>query len=148
MCAARVASRLDLCDYVPESRHVVERWLAGDERDFDWTPYIARTLFHESGREPAPEEVAARASRVRSLVRGVLAPGGTLMLASIREARFSDFGETRYPYVCLTPADLPRAFETCGFDRSLRKQRWTAPMYPFLITGALSSMVSTTTASI
>lgn len=162
ICAADKAAHIDTCDYVAENRAVVERWLAGDESDFDWTPYFVRALQLEGVAEPTPEQIAARAARIRAVTGPVVAcditqeppvatgrhydviisnycldavtgdkaewqahirklkwllkPGGTLLLSSLRQATYSDFGETRYPNVYLLEADLPDALTKAGFD--------------------------------
>lgn len=51
-------------------------------------------------------------------LKALLAPGGTLLLSSLRQATYSDFGQTRYPNVYLEEADLPQALTAAGFDPS------------------------------
>lgn len=51
---------------------------------------------------------------IRNL-RGLLAPGGTFMMSSLREAQFSYFGETRFPNVFLQEQDVREALEIAGF---------------------------------
>lgn len=159
--AAGKASSIDFCDYVGSNRAVVQRWLAGDEHDFDWTPYFVRALQYEGIETPTDEQVQERAARVRSAVYSVqtcdiyqsppvnvsgqydviisnycldavtdskvqwhqnirnlctlLRPGGTLILSSLREATYSDFGETRFPNVFLQEGDVYEALAVVGF---------------------------------
>jgi len=159
--AARSANSIDFCDYVDANRDVVQRWIDGDEQDFDWNPYIVQTLKYEGIVEPTPEQVSERAARIRQIVHsiqscdiyqsppvnvsgkydviisnycldavtdskiewydnirnlcGLLQRGGLLILSSLREATFSDFGETRFPNVYLQEADVREALEIVGF---------------------------------
>ncbi len=164
IAAARRASSIDCCDYVAANREVVQRWLAGDECDFDWTPYIIRALQYEGNPHPTENDIHERAARVRHVVNSVLScdihlappvkvtgkyeviisnycldavtdskeqwhkhirnlrtllkPGGMLILSSLREARFSDFGATRFPNVYLREGDVRAALEIVGFPAS------------------------------
>lgn len=46
----------------------------------------------------------------------LLKPGGTLVLSSLRQTEFYEFGSTRYANVLLDIDDMPEAFERAGFD--------------------------------
>lgn len=159
--AAAKAVSIDFCDYVEANRALVQRWISGDEQDFDWTPFIVRALQHEGVDVPSHEQISERAALLRSLVHNILPcdiyatppvnveghydvimshycldavtddkaqwhenirnlctllkPGGTLILSSLREANFSDFGDTRFPNVYLREKDVREALEIVGF---------------------------------
>jgi hypothetical protein len=51
-------------------------------------------------------------------LKGLLNPGGTLILSSILQASYYHFGETRYPNVYLTPTDVREALQVCQFNAS------------------------------
>jgi hypothetical protein len=72
MCVAHKAAAITFCDYVAENRAVVERWLAGDESDFDWSPYIERTLQLEGIANPTRQQIQHRAQLIRERVKAVL----------------------------------------------------------------------------
>ena len=65
--AARFARAIHFCDYIPENRKYVSRWLGGDDSEFDWSPYIARCLELEGARTDG-KAIANRAACVRNLV--------------------------------------------------------------------------------
>lgn len=51
----------------------------------------------------------------------LLTPGGTLVLSSLQQTKFYEFGSTRYANVLLDIDDMPEAFERAGFDtKSIR----------------------------
>lgn len=52
---------------------------------------------------------------IRNL-KGLLKPGGLFVFSSLLRARFSDFGETRYPNVYLEEQDVREALAATGFD--------------------------------
>ena len=162
IAAARVANEIHFCDYVPANRNVVQKWLDGDDEDFDWTPFIARTLQHEDIPAPTETDIATRVDKLRHLVtqvvpcdlyqtppvqtdqsydvvtahycldavtndkkewhshitkmRSLLKPGGTFIMSSLREAKFSDFGGTRFPNVHLQEPDVHEALLNTGFN--------------------------------
>jgi SAM-dependent methyltransferase len=51
-------------------------------------------------------------------LKSLLNPGGTLILSSLLQASFYQFGETRYPNVYLMPDDLREALNVCQFNSS------------------------------
>lgn len=69
--AAHKAKSIHFCDYVESNRNVVNRWLSGDEHDFDWTPFIMRALQMEGIANPTPEQIAERSERIRDIVTKV-----------------------------------------------------------------------------
>jgi SAM-dependent methyltransferase len=159
--AARRATNIHFCDYVTENRDVINRWLAGDVSDFDWSAFVARTLEYEGVVNPAQRDIEARCAQIRSAVTAVttcdvystppvvtenlfdvvltnycldavtndknewhghianlktlLKPGGIFVFSSLLEARYSDFGDTRFPNVYLQEPDVRRALELTGF---------------------------------
>ncbi|MCA9912706.1 MAG: methyltransferase domain-containing protein [Anaerolineae bacterium] len=72
--AATRAASMDFCDYVDSNRALVQRWLSGDEQDFDWNPFLARALEFEGIEAPTNEQVGERAALMRRVVHNVL-PG-------------------------------------------------------------------------
>jgi SAM-dependent methyltransferase len=50
---------------------MVERWLAGDGSEFDWSPFVVRALEHEGVASPTKADVAQRCAQIRSVVRKV-----------------------------------------------------------------------------
>jgi len=66
--AARRARSIHFCDYVAENRQLVERWLAGDDHEFDWQVFIERALQFEGIAHPGPADIAARCALIRSVV--------------------------------------------------------------------------------
>ncbi len=69
--AARRARAIHYCDYTSENREYLLRWLAGEDSEFDWSPYIARCLELE-GKVVSEKTIRQRAHNIRDLVRRVV----------------------------------------------------------------------------
>ncbi|MDA0689716.1 MAG: guanitoxin biosynthesis pre-guanitoxin forming N-methyltransferase GntF [Proteobacteria bacterium] len=69
--AARRARAIHYCDFVPANREYLTRWLAGEDAEFDWSPYIARCLELE-GKVVSEKAIRQRAHNIRDLVRRVV----------------------------------------------------------------------------
>lgn len=69
--AARRARAIHFCDHVPANREYLTRWLAGEDQEFDWSPYIAMCLELE-GKVVSEKTIRQRAHNIRDLVRRVV----------------------------------------------------------------------------
>jgi hypothetical protein len=165
--AARKAASIHFCDYVVENRQFVERWLAGDEHEFDWHVFVERCLQFEGIPHPDAAQIEARCELIRSVVgpvtscdvyqrppiqsdhlfdvvitnycldavtndikewhqhietlKQMLQPGGLFIMSSLKQATYSDFGETRYPNVYLLEDDVRTGLIQAGFaEHSIR----------------------------
>ncbi|MCI0709199.1 MAG: NNMT/PNMT/TEMT family class I SAM-dependent methyltransferase [Chloroflexi bacterium] len=72
IAAAPRASEIHFCDYVDANRAVVQKWLDGQDEDFDWTPFIKRTLQLEGVSEPGGTDIAERSQQLRNVVTRVV----------------------------------------------------------------------------
>ena len=72
IAAARCAGEIHFCDYVDANRAVVQKWLDGQDEDFDWTSFIKRTLQLEGVAEPTETDVMARSQQLRNVVTRVM----------------------------------------------------------------------------
>lgn len=70
--AARVVSEIHFAEYVPANCAIVQRWVDGNDSDYDWSPYFEAVLQLEGMKHPSKKAIAERMQLLRQKVTRVV----------------------------------------------------------------------------
>lgn len=82
----KYATEIHVADFLPKNLDEIRKWVDGDQRAHDWTPFVRSTLKAE-GTPPSSSAVEAREAAVRSKIAHFLPLDLKVPTASMREYR-------------------------------------------------------------